>query len=92
MKIRTLAVAAAAMSLASAPAVAEISLDRSAAPVEGESEIGAAAGVLGALALARGRRGFEGVDGAASVEDPNATRPVHAQRVAYRTWNLRRWR
>ena len=52
MKIRTLAVAAAAMSLASAPAVAEISLDRSAAPVEGESEIGAAAGVLGALALA----------------------------------------
>ena len=52
MKIRTLAVAAAAMSLASAPAVAEISLDRSAAPVEDESEIGAAAGVLGALALA----------------------------------------
>ena len=52
MKIRTLAVAAAAMSLASAPAVAEISLDRSAAPVEDESEIGAATGVLGALALA----------------------------------------
>ena len=39
MKIRTMAAAAAALSLAAAPAVAEVSFDRATAPVEGESEI-----------------------------------------------------
>ena len=35
MKIRTMAAAAAALTLASAPAVAEVSFDRASAPVEG---------------------------------------------------------
>ncbi|GAB5348077.1 hypothetical protein [Alteriqipengyuania sp. 357] len=51
MKIRNLAAAAAALSLVAAPAVAEVSFDRTSAPVEGESEIGGAP-VLGALAVA----------------------------------------
>ncbi|WP_370178372.1 hypothetical protein [Alteriqipengyuania sp.] len=51
MKIRTMAAAAAALSLAAAPAVAEVSFDRASAPVEGESEIGGGA-LLGALAIA----------------------------------------
>lgn len=52
MKIRTLAAAGAAVSLAIAPAVAA---DRAATPVEGESEIGgggASGVVLGVLAAA----------------------------------------
>ena len=51
MKIRPMAAAAAALSLAAAPAVAEVSFDRASAPVEGESEIGGGA-LLGALAIA----------------------------------------
>lgn len=51
MKIRAMAAAAAALSLAAAPAVAEVSFDRASAPVEGESEIGGGA-LLGALAIA----------------------------------------
>ncbi|MBY8337435.1 hypothetical protein KYN89_10260 [Alteriqipengyuania sp. NZ-12B] len=51
MKIRTMAAAAAALSLVAAPAVAEISADRAAAPVEGESELGGGA-IIGALAIA----------------------------------------
>ncbi len=51
MKIRTMAAAAAALSLAAAPAVAEVSFDRASAPVEGESELGGGA-ILGALAIA----------------------------------------
>ena len=51
MKIRTMAAAAAALSLVAAPAVAEVSFDRASAPVDGESEIGGAP-VLGALAVA----------------------------------------
>ena len=53
MKLRNLAIGAAAMSLAAAPAIAEVDLDRAAAPVEGESEVGAAVyGVAGLAALA----------------------------------------
>ena len=51
MKIRTMAAAAAALTLAAAPAVAEVSFDRASAPVEGESEIAGGA-ILGALAIA----------------------------------------
>ena len=51
MKIRTMAAAAAALTLAAAPAVAEVSFDRTSAPVEGESELGGGA-ILGALAVA----------------------------------------
>ena len=53
MKLRNLAIGAAAMSLAAAPAIAEIDLDRATAPVEGESEVGEAVyGVAGLAALA----------------------------------------
>ncbi len=51
MKIRTLAAAAAILLLATSPAIAEVSLARTSAPVEGESELGSGA-LLGALALA----------------------------------------
>ena len=40
MKIRNLALATAALSLAASPAIAEAAFDRSAAPVEGGSELG----------------------------------------------------
>ncbi|MGQ7828466.1 hypothetical protein [Altererythrobacter sp. Z27] len=50
MKIRTLAAAAAVLSLATAPAIAEVSYARTSAPVEGENEIGGM--LLGAVALA----------------------------------------
>ena len=50
MKIRTMAAAAAALSLAAAPAVAEVSFDRASAPVEAESELGGGA-ILGALIM-----------------------------------------
>ena len=50
MKIRTIAAATAAASLAVAPAVAA---ERSAAPIEGESEMAGASGILiGILAAA----------------------------------------
>ncbi len=63
MKFRTLAAATAAVSLAATPAIAEAAFDRSAAPVEGESEIGggssgiiiallAAAAVIGGIIIA----------------------------------------
>tara|TARA_R100000655_G_scaffold48294_1_gene85706 strand:- start:360 stop:590 length:231 start_codon:yes stop_codon:yes gene_type:complete len=51
MKIRTMAAAAAALSLVAAPAVAEVSFDRASAPIESEDELagsgGAILGVLG---------------------------------------------
>lgn len=69
MKIRTMAAAAAALSLAAAPAVAEVSFDRNAAPVEGESELGGGA-ILGALAIAAI---ITGIVIAAGDDDDNAT-------------------
>lgn len=51
MKIRTMAAAAAALSLAAAPAVAQINLDRTAAPVEGESEGAGPPVIIGVLAV-----------------------------------------
>ena len=51
MKIRTMVAAAAALSLVAAPAVVEISADRAAAPVEGESELGGGV-ILGVAAVA----------------------------------------
>lgn len=52
MKIRTLAAVAAVLSLATAPAIAEVSLDRAPAPVEGESELAGGSGLLIAVLAA----------------------------------------
>ncbi|MEE1877368.1 hypothetical protein [Altererythrobacter litoralis] len=63
MKIRTIAAAAAAVvSLATAPAIAEVSYARASAPVEGESEIGGGmlvaalvlAGIIAGIVIAAG--------------------------------------
>ena len=64
-----MAAAAAALPLAAAPAVAEVSFDRNAAPVEGESELGGGA-ILGALAIAAI---ITGIVIAAGDDDDNAT-------------------
>ena len=61
MKLRNALAATAALTLAAAPAVAEVSFDRSTAPVSGESELQgssliiallAAAAVVGAIIIA----------------------------------------
>ncbi|MAK99938.1 MAG: hypothetical protein CL807_03185 [Citromicrobium sp.] len=52
MKARNILAGAAALTLAAAPAIAEVNLDRAAAPVAGESEATGAGIVLGILALA----------------------------------------
>ena len=52
MKIRTLPAAAAVLSLATAPAIAEVSLDRAPAPVEGESQLQGGSGLLIAVLAA----------------------------------------
>ena len=53
MKFRNLALATAALSLATAPAIAQASFSRSNAPVEGESDVAGASGILiGVLAAA----------------------------------------
>lgn len=53
MKIRTIAMATAALSLVATPVLAEGSLSRSIAPIEGESEAAGSSGwLLGALAVA----------------------------------------
>ncbi|MEL6878206.1 MAG: hypothetical protein AAGL68_08935 [Pseudomonadota bacterium] len=52
MKIRTLAVATAAVSLAATPAIAEAAFDRTIAPVEGESELEGGSGIIIALLAA----------------------------------------
>ncbi len=52
MKIRTLAAATAAISLAATPAIAEASFDRAIAPVEGESELEGSSGIIIALLAA----------------------------------------
>lgn len=67
MKIRTLAAAAAVLSLATAPAIAEISLDRTPAPVEGESEVGGGSGLL--IAILAGAAVIAGIVIAADDDD-----------------------
>ena len=52
MKARNILAGAAALTLAAAPAIAEVNLDRAAAPVAGESEATGTGIVLGILALA----------------------------------------
>ncbi len=46
MKLRNVALATAALSLAATPAIAEAAFERSNAPVEGESELAAGSGIL----------------------------------------------
>ena len=52
MKLRTLAAATAVVSLAASPAIAETAFQRTAAPVEGESELGGSGTLLALLAAA----------------------------------------
>ena len=52
MKIRTLAAAAAVLSLATAPAVAEISFDRASAPADKKNELAGGSGLLIAIGAA----------------------------------------
>ncbi|MEO0590718.1 MAG: hypothetical protein AAFY81_08710 [Pseudomonadota bacterium] len=52
MKIRNVAMAAAALSMAAAPALAQATFDRASAPVEGESELQGTGVILGVLAAA----------------------------------------
>lgn len=52
MKIRTLALATAAVSLAASPAIAEAAFERSVAPVSGESELEGGSGILIAVLAA----------------------------------------
>ena len=52
MKFRTFAAATAALSLATAPAVAQSTVSRDAAPVSAESEVGGTGVILGILAAA----------------------------------------
>lgn len=52
MKIRNVAAAAAALSLVASPALAQTNVDRVAAPVEGESEMGGSSIILAILAAA----------------------------------------
>lgn len=52
MKIRTVAMAAAALSLAASPAIAQAAFDRANAPIEGESEAQGSGFLLAALAAA----------------------------------------
>lgn len=57
MKIRTIALATAALSLAASPAIAQAAFDRSIAPIEGESELegsGLLLAILGAAAVVGG--------------------------------------
>lgn len=52
MKLRNALAATAALSLVAAPAVAEATFDRAAAPVEGESELAGSSIVIALLAAA----------------------------------------
>jgi hypothetical protein len=52
MKIRTLALATAAVSLAASPAIAEAAYERANAPIEGESELAGGASIILALLAA----------------------------------------
>ncbi len=52
MKFRNIAAATAAISLAVSPAMAQANIDRTAAPVEGESELGGSSIILAILSAA----------------------------------------
>ena len=52
MKIRNVALATAALSLAATPAIAEAAFDRSIAPIEGENEMAGASTTLIAILAA----------------------------------------
>ncbi len=52
MKIRTIAMAAAALSLAASPAIAEAAFERASGPIEGESEVQGSGILLAVLAAA----------------------------------------
>ena len=52
MKARNILAGAAALTLAAAPAIAQVDLDRTAAPVSGESEATGTGVILGVLAVA----------------------------------------
>lgn len=52
MKIRNIVAAAAAITLAASPAVVQANVERTAAPIEGESELGGSSLILAALAAA----------------------------------------
>lgn len=70
MMIRNIALAAAALSLAASPAIAEAAFDRSSAPLEGESE---AAGGLGLLLAVLGAAAVVGgIIVAADDDDPTS--------------------
>ena len=73
MKFKHFALALGAFSLAASPALAQVALDRSAAPVEGESELEGEGGtlflVLGAAAV------VGGIIAATSGGDDNPTSP-----------------
>ena len=69
MKIRTLALAASALSLAAAPAIAQADLSRAVAPIEGENELAGPALVLGILGAAAV---VAGIAVAASDDDDNS--------------------
>ena len=51
MKFRTLAAAVAALTLTTSPVLAQATVDRAAAPVEGESEMGGSSTLLLILAI-----------------------------------------
>ena len=74
MKLRNLAIAAGALSLATTPAIAEAAFNRSSAPVEGESEAAGGAGLLIGILAATAVIG--GIIVAASNDDPDL--PVSA--------------
>lgn len=67
MKIRTIALATAALSLAASPAIAQAAFDRASAPIEGESEVQGSSFLLAALAAAAV---IAGVVVVASDDDP----------------------
>lgn len=52
MTFRNIALATAAVSLAAAPAIGQVSFERASAPTEKESELGGGGAILGALAVA----------------------------------------
>ena len=52
MKARNILAGAAALTLAAAPAIAQVDLDRAAAPVSGESNAAGTAVIIGVLAVA----------------------------------------
>lgn len=52
MNLRNVALAAAAVSLAAAPAIAQATFERASAPIEGESELQGSGIILGVLAAA----------------------------------------